>query len=337
VSIAAAGAAHAQSAATVAGPPGAAASVAPAPSAECFPNCRSGFTCHEGQCLSLCNPACGADERCTAVGECAKEAVVAAPPPVVVAPAPAPAPVLAQEQPESRTLPTIEPSVLRPPGTFVFQAHVGLELFGTGHSEFSCTSTSTGECNNTANVDFEDRSQAVIAFEGLFHATRGLRLGLGYWVLPYSGIRTTGTSSNQKLHLGHEHAFNAIIEGLVPLRSSLALSLRAHAGPRMLFAGGDLETAKNDFLSACNDLSNSHCEATNGPFFGATFGTMVGIVVGDRVRWRADLAVERYSTKVADQTTVLDRSAGALTTTYTREDETRVYATRFWLLAGIEL
>jgi len=308
--------------------------VAPAPPvasvADCFPSCRSGFTCHEGQCVSLCNPVCGADERCNAAGECISQAVVAPPPPVVQPPPVSPPPVLAAEPPAPRALPSVEPSVLRPAGTFVFQAHVGLELFGTGHSEATCTSTVAGECLTTTNTDFEDRSQAVVALEGLFHATHGLRLGLGYWLMPYSGLRPTGTSNNQKQHLGHEHALNAIIEGLVPLRSSVALSLRAHAGPRLLFVGGDLETAKNDFLRDCNDLARSHCEATNGPFFGATFGTMLGIVVGDRFRWRADVAVERYSTKVIDRTLVLDSGL-------TRETEMTVYASRFWLLAGLEL
>jgi hypothetical protein len=46
----------------------------------CFPQCRSGYLCHEGQCLSACNPPCDAGQACTAAGECAAVA------PVVVAP-----------------------------------------------------------------------------------------------------------------------------------------------------------------------------------------------------------------------------------------------------------
>jgi hypothetical protein len=38
--------------------------------AECFPSCRTGFLCHEGECISRCNPPCSQDERCTADGEC---------------------------------------------------------------------------------------------------------------------------------------------------------------------------------------------------------------------------------------------------------------------------
>lgn len=36
----------------------------------CEPVCRSGFTCRQSRCVSLCNPLCPADEICTADGEC---------------------------------------------------------------------------------------------------------------------------------------------------------------------------------------------------------------------------------------------------------------------------
>ena len=37
---------------------------------DCRPPCRSGFLCHQGQCISACNPPCAAGQRCTAQGEC---------------------------------------------------------------------------------------------------------------------------------------------------------------------------------------------------------------------------------------------------------------------------
>lgn len=40
------------------------------PRNSCEPACRSGYTCRETRCVSLCNPACPADEICTAEGEC---------------------------------------------------------------------------------------------------------------------------------------------------------------------------------------------------------------------------------------------------------------------------
>jgi len=63
---------------------------APVPAArECFPECRSGYLCHEGVCITGCNPPCGDDEKCTVEGECvAKASTPPSPPPVLVSPAP---------------------------------------------------------------------------------------------------------------------------------------------------------------------------------------------------------------------------------------------------------
>lgn len=41
--------------------------------ARCVPPCRSGYLCHEGQCISACNPPCAGGEGCTAAGRCVRE------------------------------------------------------------------------------------------------------------------------------------------------------------------------------------------------------------------------------------------------------------------------
>ncbi len=41
----------------------------------CAPACRDGFTCLAGECVSACNPPCGAGERCTGAGMCVDDAV----------------------------------------------------------------------------------------------------------------------------------------------------------------------------------------------------------------------------------------------------------------------
>jgi hypothetical protein len=38
--------------------------------AECFPACRKGYVCHEGQCVSKCNPPCPDNALCTDSGAC---------------------------------------------------------------------------------------------------------------------------------------------------------------------------------------------------------------------------------------------------------------------------
>lgn len=39
-------------------------------SKECFPPCRTGYFCHEGNCISKCNPPCPSNQKCNDEGEC---------------------------------------------------------------------------------------------------------------------------------------------------------------------------------------------------------------------------------------------------------------------------
>lgn len=39
--------------------------------ARCVPDCRTGFLCHAGRCVSRCNPPCASSEVCLETGECA--------------------------------------------------------------------------------------------------------------------------------------------------------------------------------------------------------------------------------------------------------------------------
>ena len=36
----------------------------------CFPQCRTGYVCYKGECMTLCNPPCSQKERCGNNGEC---------------------------------------------------------------------------------------------------------------------------------------------------------------------------------------------------------------------------------------------------------------------------
>ncbi len=49
-----------------------------APAPACLPECRSGYACVQGECVSKCNPGCDAGERCSDAGVC--EASDAPPP-----------------------------------------------------------------------------------------------------------------------------------------------------------------------------------------------------------------------------------------------------------------
>jgi hypothetical protein len=211
-------------------------------------------------------------------------------------------------------------------GTFVLAAHLGVEMFGVGtRKDEECEND---VCARTVATDFDDKSPVVFGLDGLFHVTRGLRLGAGYWVLPYSGVAAEPNKATT-LHLGSEHALNAIVEGIAALGPKLALALRAQAGPRLLVSGGDLAFNLDAFLSACRERPVDHCESDRGPFFGGQFGTTVGVLYGDRVRARFDLGVERYFVGSGERR-VLDGSQ-------TLSSSSSNAGTRFWVLTGLEL
>lgn len=216
--------------------------------------------------------------------------------------------------------------MLRAPGTFVFVARLGLQLYGAGTvEEESCQN---GNCAPKLNTDFDDKSPVALGVDGLFHATRGLRLGLGYWLLPSSVVGLEPNRGNT-VHLGSEHALNAIVEGIAPLRPNLALALRAQGGPRLLLGGGDLVDGVDSFLAVCSNRPVDRCNADKGPFFGGQFGTSVGLLFGDRLRTRVDLGVERSFVK-AGESQITD---GAITLSSTATN----FATRIWAMAGVEL
>lgn len=55
---------------SAAAPATASAPAEPAAAPACFPACRDGFTCHQGQCVSLCNPVCPAGLECVEGRRC---------------------------------------------------------------------------------------------------------------------------------------------------------------------------------------------------------------------------------------------------------------------------
>lgn len=49
--------------------------------APCTPDCRTGFMCLNGRCVSRCNPPCASGEQCTDQGECVSKNADLPPPP----------------------------------------------------------------------------------------------------------------------------------------------------------------------------------------------------------------------------------------------------------------
>jgi hypothetical protein len=301
--------------------PGVAEAAPPPPAAEpaCFPACRSGFTCHQGQCISLCNPPCAVGERCLASGECEPSAG-------------------ARESGADRDEADVKEDareseaanpVLQSPGSFVFAARAGLQVVGGGHAERTCASTGQVMCaQSSSDADFDERSYVRVGADGLIHAARGLRLGFGYDVVPY--VAAQGETEEEVTHLGHEHGLGAVVEGVIAVSPRFALALRAQGGVRMLVLGGDLADSGDRFLSSCYEADAVRCEVDQGPLFGSSFGVMFGFVGGSRVRWRVDLALDRTTMK-------LPSNSAQYTTQDSVTRTSTLYATRSWVLGGFEL
>jgi len=303
---------------------------------ECVPSCRSGYVCRHGECISRCNPVCGASERCLPNGECEPLSSVQSP-----APSAASGPgsgvsdtagPVTSEPPDvftpittpsgNTTLPKPASAALAEPGRFVLGAHLGVELIGGGTQQIDCERLDGSSCLNFAG-DYDDKSYVELGVEGMFHATRGFRLGLGYWIVPRAAFSPSGGST---LSLGSEHGLVALIEGIVPLGPKLALALRSQAGPRLLVFSADLADRKKAVLQSCT-AAGDLCSVESGSFLGATVGTMAGLIFGSRPRWRVDLALERLILPIGNDRFTSD--GFTLTTT--------LYGTRFWLVAGAEL
>jgi hypothetical protein len=303
---------------------------APVASAECIPNCRSGFLCHQGQCVSRCNPACAAGERCLANGECEAPAPPAAQPTFVPMPNPPPSGAAGTEL-DIASATTSNPA-LRAPGSFVFAARGGLQVLGGGHIEGECSAEGAFSCfESSGRTDTDENTPFMLGLDALVHATPQLRLGAGYQWLPYSEV--TARDSSEDVHLGHEHALHALFEGVVPLSRNIALALRARGGLHLLMVGGDLADRNDDFLRVCSDTPAAHCEVDRGPLLGMGYGAMVGIVGGANVRWRIDLAIERFTLSLPDSKLELQQANGASSVT----QSATLHGTRSWILGGIEL
>jgi hypothetical protein len=240
--------------------------------------------------VSLCNPPCAGSERCLANGECEGGA-----PPI-------------DDEPETEHRrrrrhkadndDAEAPSdILRAPGKWAFAARAGFQIVGGGHVEDKCEAVGVGSCDAESRADDDDKSLFMLGLDAMIHAAPGLRLGVGYQLVPYSSVR--GSEGDKKeVHLGHEHGLDAVIEGVLPLGPRIGLVLRAQGGVRMLVIGGDLADRSDTFLRECNDANAVHCEVDQGPLFGTNYGAMLGVVGGNKLHWRVDLALDRFALKL---------------------------------------
>lgn len=192
-----------------------AAGAAAAQDGGCFPKCRSGYVCHEGACVSLCNPPCPEDERCTPEGECAPKQAAPVPAPAPAPPPPAPAP-------EARP-----PEPPRVPSGAVAGLAVGAALCASGN-EFACN-TSAGDAGVHASlrggyrflpwlVADADVSVMPLFFKGVDGANLLANAGLGVRFLPIA--RRGRVDPVLGLHVGYAMLYSD--EGTPDIEYSIA-------------------------------------------------------------------------------------------------------------------
>lgn len=320
---------------------------------ECVPGCRSGFTCVQGSCVSLCNPPCDAVHVCTAQGEC----IPSAPPTAVSSDSAdtretAEQPLVERstvEQPALFEQPVVEPAepawmdsdpappeddsdlaVKRQRG-LVFVARAGVLVSGSGEGEIeiACSGSACDVIEpQSESSDLDDTSQFAVEGDVLFHVGPNLRLGFGALIVPASAVEFDDNPSETEL--GMEVTPIGVIEGV--FGGNIAGTVRAFAGMPILFPGDDLDDLIEGFDDACDSARSDgrSCSNDAGPFLGYTLGVGGGVLgkVSEAVALRGDLVLQYQSIGFLDVEE--SDSTGSI------EVKGKYSTTRIWLMGGLE-
>lgn len=152
----------------------------PEPQQACFPACRDGHLCHQGNCISACNPPCAAGSHCTGQGICTADT---AGQPATVGPQPqhqASPPVPPSEQnapvpPDAWQPKFPEPEHLHPYGTRYYTGLVGLQLSLGGTATVDTERSGGGTTSRDFDLDAAGALEATL----LFRITETFVLGPG--------------------------------------------------------------------------------------------------------------------------------------------------------------
>jgi hypothetical protein len=298
---------------------------------ECVPACRKGFTCVKGQCVSLCNPPCAANEVCTAAAECVAVAPAAAPQPKY-APAQAPNQFGAEQidlatDPPARAVPREEQIK-----TFSFAPRLGVQLLGKGTAEGQCSGSLCAP-PTSASDDYDLSSAVATSFDFLFKVGNLVRLGPGLMYTHTMDAQRSGASAHTEL--GNFTDLDFVVELIPRVSPTVWLIPRLQLGLMAYNASGTAEDGENASQSACNTntgFSRTGCDSYKSPHIGFNAGLGFGVMfaAGSTVRVRIDALSEYYTFKLHETTaTTSDGRTASMTASTSGE--------RYLLLAGIEI
>lgn len=318
-------------------PAPAAATMAPASApgtAECVPQCRAGFLCVQGQCISSCNPPCAGNEVC-ANGQCLAQAPGAAP---GMAPGAAPgmAPGAAM-QPAGATMNLETPAPAPLPAeeakikTFSFVPRIGLQLGGSGTWEDSCDGSDCGNYQNSS-LDYDMKTAFAIGADFMFKLGDLFRIGPGLLYTNTMDVKPSGDSSSHEM--GSTVDVNFVAEVIPRVSPTVWLVPRVQLGVTVLNASGDsagdLQNTLNGMKATCEATSGiTGCDSLNNPHVGVNLGLGFGAMfaVGPTIRLRVDTLYQYYSVSLY--------SLGA--SGYNATDSGTASGGRYFLLAGMEI
>ena len=207
--------------------------------------------------------------------------------PPASAPEPARAPITI-ERSASHDVPVPPPTKTFPVRKVVFVPRVAVPLGGSGDDDHGCSSTGPASqngysCANLGTQSIDDKTGFTFGADVLFHLAPNVRLGVTTLYATETKYQFRGAS----LKLGSDLTAAAVLEGVLPLSSSFALSARAMGGANFLFTGGDYTTAlqaersecPNGTLVAPGSIGTTRCSIDESRHTTLTWGVGAGALV----------------------------------------------------------
>ena len=243
----------------------------------CTPECRKGFVCSNGTCVSACNPPCAAGETCSANLECLSAAPApAAPASASTAPTPAAAPPPAAAAPSPAVEPPegsgaaggsgVVPHVI---GGVAFAPRLLLSPFGSGKLE--CDGAL---CSPASGDDYDHKTDFGLGIDVLFKVGQSLRLGPGIAYLLEYDVEPDVPGA-QDFTVGSDLDVSFVLEGLIEASPKMWVVPRGQVGVKAVMPAGDLRDYLDDLKADCDTRGMSGCESLDGARPGLQLGVGV--------------------------------------------------------------